>query len=234
MHHSPPRQSQLWLHTRTIFFRRAPGSGSQTKYCAATNSTELIKLTVKLEGTIMKALLDSGSQANYISPQAIERAGLLQWKKEDPYPLHVANGEPMPNNDTIKYETRNTSLIVQEHREEIDLDVLEMATHDLILGLPWLRKHNPRIDWIAKRLSLRNCRCTRNSRPTQLTTQLVDEKSINNVQLTSTKDAPKTRAVGTTDTGWQPGQEVRSATEKSATLDIPPEYKSWKKLFEDV
>ena len=95
----------------------------------------------------MKALLDSGSQANYVSANIVDKSGLLQWHKTDPYPLQVANGAPMPDNDTIRYEVRNVELLIQEHREEITLDILEMATHDIILGLPWLRKHNPEIDW---------------------------------------------------------------------------------------
>ena len=62
------------------------------------------------------------------------------------YILHVANGEPMPNEERITHEVRQVTLSIQEHEEKIDLDVFGLATHDIILGLPWLREHNPRID----------------------------------------------------------------------------------------
>ena len=44
--------------------------------------------------------------------------------------------------------------------------------------------------------------------------------------LTSTQDAPRTRAVGTPNTSEVLGlKKERSAIEKSATLDIPEQYK---------
>jgi hypothetical protein len=40
----------------------------------------------------MKALLDLGSQVNYISRKALFEAGLQPYQKREPYPLYVANG----------------------------------------------------------------------------------------------------------------------------------------------
>ena len=84
----------------------------------------------------MQALVDSGSQANYVSAHAVERAGLKPQRKQQPYPLHVANSEPMPNEERITHEVRQVKLSIQEHKEKIDLDVFGLATYDIILGLP--------------------------------------------------------------------------------------------------
>ena len=105
----------------------------------------------------MQALVDSGSQANYVSAHAVRKAGLTQLRKQQPYPLHVANGEPMPNEERITHEVRQVTLSIQEHEEKIDLDVFGLATHDIILGLPWLREHNPRIDWKSKVFQFECC-----------------------------------------------------------------------------
>jgi hypothetical protein len=52
----------------------------------------------------------------------------------------------MPKESEVTHEVLSVTLRIQNHEEQLDLDALGMATHDVILGLPWLRKHNPRID----------------------------------------------------------------------------------------
>jgi hypothetical protein len=103
-------------------------------------------LPVELNGKRMQALVDSGSQANYLSARAVFLAGLRPLRKEESYPLHVANGQPMPGGNQITHEVTGVTLSIQDHQEKLDLDVFGLATHDIILGLPWLREHNPRID----------------------------------------------------------------------------------------
>jgi hypothetical protein len=50
----------------------------------------------------------------------------------------------------ITHEVNKVELRIQEHQEVITFDVFGLATYDVILGLPWLREHNPRIDWRLK------------------------------------------------------------------------------------
>ena len=52
----------------------------------------------------------------------------------------------MPEESEITHEVTNVRMNLQGHHKEINLDVFRMATHDIILGLPWLQKHNPRIN----------------------------------------------------------------------------------------
>ena len=178
----------------------------------------------------MTALLDSGSQSNYISSRAVWRAGLKPQRKKDPYPLRVANGEPMPQESEITHEVSSVPMILSKHHEEMDLDVFGMATHDIILGLPWLRKHNPKIDWVKRTLSLDCDHSTLQSRPAQLTMQLADEKEIAIISSTKTRQV---RAVDRTDTNQPPDHEVTVKEKNSATPDIPDEYKSYEELFRD-
>ena len=86
----------------------------------------------------MTALLDSGAQSNYISSRAVWQAGLKPQRKQNPYPLTVANGEPMPAESEITHEVLSIPLQIQDHMEHLDLDAFGMATYDVILGLPWL------------------------------------------------------------------------------------------------
>jgi hypothetical protein len=84
----------------------------------------------------MQALVDSGSQANYISAQAVLLAGLRPLRKDESYPLHVANGEPILGETQITHEVTEVTLRIQNYREQLDLDVFRLATHNIILGLP--------------------------------------------------------------------------------------------------
>ena len=42
----------------------------------------------------------------------------------------------MPGGDKITHEVIGVTLSIQEHQEKLDLDVLGIAIHDVILGLP--------------------------------------------------------------------------------------------------
>ena len=99
-----------------------------------TNS--LIKLPIKLNSVSITALLDSGSQSNYISSRAVQRAGLQLQQKKDLYLLHVANREPMPQELEITYKVSSVPITLSKHYKDIDLDVFRIATHNIILGLP--------------------------------------------------------------------------------------------------
>ncbi len=136
----------------------------------------------------------------------------------------------MPQESEITHEVSSVPMTLSKHHEEMDLDVFGMATHDIILGLPWLRKHNPKIDWVKRTLSLDCDHGTPQSRPAQLTMQLADEKEIAIISSTKTR---QDRAVDRTDTNQPMDHEVTVKEKNSATPDIPDEYQSYKELFRD-
>ncbi|KAF7568893.1 hypothetical protein PtrM4_113080 [Pyrenophora tritici-repentis] len=259
------------------FFRPAPGPERPGKEINSVNSLDLIKLQVKLEGRWMKALVDSGSQANYVSAHAASSAGLKPLRKQEAYPLHVANGEPMPGEQeithqrcqqasqaglilidcrsqtilwdvplqldllvdiSVTHEVRQVTLNIQGHQEKIDLDVFGLATHDIILGLPWLREHNPRIDWKSKTFSFECCGTdATTSQPTHCQSTMVDERKLNNIakkKRASTKDGLKKQGSDSADAGTEPPGRQTRVLEKRATPEIPEEYKEFEHLFREV
>jgi len=176
----------------------------------------------------MKALVDSGAQQNYVSAQAAERAGLTLLPKLVPYLLTVANGKPMPGESTVTHEVRRVPLHIQTHQEVIDLHVIDLASKDIILGLPWLQEHNPVIDWKNRKLMFRCCGTdATTSKPTPRLSARVDENAINNIG--SKKDDLKKQESGSTITN----NDVR-VLEKHVTPDIPKEYKDFAYLFAEV
>ncbi|CAJ2508954.1 Uu.00g139800.m01.CDS01 [Anthostomella pinea] len=47
----------------------------------------------------------------------------------------------------IEKETAALSLDIQGHAEELMLDIADISGHEIILGIPWLRVSNPRVNW---------------------------------------------------------------------------------------
>ena len=45
------------------------------------------------------------------------------------------------------------SVVVQGNREKIVFDIVPMSRHVVILGMPWLRQHNPQVDWKTGRFT---------------------------------------------------------------------------------
>ena len=137
----------------------------------------------------------------------------------------------MPGESVVTHEVVLRPLQIQDHHELITLDVLGTATHDVILGLPWLRRHNPWIDWKNRSLSLTRCRCsTTTSKPAQLTMQLVDEKEINNIFSNKTR---QDRAVDSADAERPTGPEARVKEKERAPPAIPDVYRQYARMFEE-
>ena len=95
-----------------VFFRRTPDTPNPGKEINSINSSTLLTLPVKLNGRRMQALVDSGSQANYLSARAVFLARLRPLRKEESYPLHVANGQPMPGGNQITHKVTGVTLSI--------------------------------------------------------------------------------------------------------------------------
>jgi hypothetical protein len=69
-------------------------------------------LLVKLNRKQMQALVDLGLQANYLSAQAVFLARLRPLRKEESYPLHIANSQPMLGGNQITHEVTGVTLSI--------------------------------------------------------------------------------------------------------------------------
>jgi hypothetical protein len=45
------------------------------------------------------------------------------------------------------------------HQEEVRFDIAQIGEHQAILGMPWIRKHNPDIDWVKGTVTFSRCSC---------------------------------------------------------------------------
>src|SRR3954447_2955244 len=96
-----------------------------------------------------RVLIDSGSSCNFGKEKFANSVQLPLQPKHTPYQVKLADKITLDVNQAAPY----TKLQIQDHRDTIDLDVLPLEGNDVILGKPWLRKHNPHINWRQNKIT---------------------------------------------------------------------------------
>ena len=98
------------------------------------------------------ALIDCGATGNLIDIGLLSKANFpLQCL---PKSIRAYNIDGTANvKGTIRWKA-HTDILFSQSRENTDLMVLSLGQQQVILGMPWLHKWNPRIDWLANTVSV--------------------------------------------------------------------------------
>ena len=103
-----------------------------------------------LEEVNSEAMVDSGATGDFI-----ERAKLPTRRLSAPVPVYNVDGSL---NEAGSIDRVVDILMTYErHLERILLAVTKLGKQSLILGMTWLSKHNPEIDFIAKKVEMTRC-----------------------------------------------------------------------------
>ena len=102
-----------------------------------------------------KALLDSGATGLFIDDAFVAAKNLTR----DPLPrsILVYNIDGTLNEHGSVKETVDLVVRYQDHTERASFYVTTLGGSQLILGHPWLVKHNPDIDWAAGKITMSRC-----------------------------------------------------------------------------
>lgn len=110
--------------------------------------------------------MDSGCTGEaFLDSAFVKTHGILRTPLSHPKPLFLADGQLR---DWIR-ETAILDLQIGAHRETISLFTTPLAEENpVILGIPWLQKPKPAVDWNTLDLKLENCglRCLPPGAPT--------------------------------------------------------------------
>lgn len=179
-------------------------------------------------------MIDSGANGCFISERFVQQHGIATRKKKARYELRAVDGSALPDVDR---ETDTIRLAYRQHLEDTSLDIVEMANHDIVLGIPWLEWHNPTIDWGRRVLRFEKCSCVAIAYPSRRQRTTEDEtKELNNIRRraqSNRKIADALPPPTDTDSGRSDQDSARSTSGPHAPLDLPKEYHKWKKLFEE-
>ena len=110
---------------------------------------QALELTGVVRKRTVKVLIDSGSSRNYISASACTAWGLVPMLDEDnEEEVTLANGAKVQTEGHVQFQLR-----CGEYRRMIHARVFPLLHKEFILGLPWLRRENPDIDWTLGRVT---------------------------------------------------------------------------------
>ena len=103
---------------------------------------------LKLKGRVLsqsaKVMIDSGTIGNYMNPIFKKQLKILGIKKATPEPISGLNSEDLGGH--LMDESGFVPMAVMSHLESINFDVTPLGQYDMVLGIPWLRNHNPTIN----------------------------------------------------------------------------------------
>lgn len=132
---TPPQLLGIWQNLNTIGFNEA-------------ESLYIVEGTISGEGA--KILIDSGASRDFISKKYADKFELPSAKGTDTtYVAKLANGKLERCNGVALGE-----VTLGSYTERRGFTVTNLEGFDAILGLPWLRKHNPSIDWTERTMEL--------------------------------------------------------------------------------
>ncbi len=180
-----------------------------------------------------QAMIDSGATGNFITSDFVKTRELPTMQHTEPYQLHMFNGQ-VPEDGRITRQTRPLPMNMKGgHHEEIVFDITKGANHAIVLGLPWLTKHNPVMDWKKKVLTFRGCRRATDIYPTQRQRSKVDEKGNHLCQVSPSTTADPREDANSSDTAKGTADQQKDRGSGSSTPAIPREYQRFRSLFEE-
>ena len=100
-----------------------------------------------INGKTILAMIDSGATSNFMCTRTREWDGVVTQKKRKPYRLGLVDGSHTSSESGwVTTETKPLLMEIDDHTEWIQFDVTYLGMHEVILGMPWLARHNPNID----------------------------------------------------------------------------------------
>ena len=129
--------------------------GSSTTDCApkvgrSGDDGLLLKIKIQIQGRTYVALVDSGASRNYASPEAV-----VEWELQgtpDIVHLELADGSKIRSTQKIPGVMCSAGKISSYE----DFTVTKLLHDvDVVLGMTWLRRWNPLIDWVQQVMYMR-------------------------------------------------------------------------------
>lgn len=116
------------------------------------------KMTTEQVTAFPTAMIDSRATSEFISNQFVEENQIPTKPKEFPLQPVAIDGHSLGKiNQEVQAE-----LQIGPHTEKITLDVANIGKHPIILGAPWLYRHNPQVNWRTRRVMFDDVYCSKN------------------------------------------------------------------------
>ena len=133
----------------------------------------------------------------------------------------------------VTHDTQ-VSMTINNHEEKIRLHCITIGNAPVILGLPWLKLHNPAIDWRAHRLSFHSDKCAEQCLATSPRATTVTEERATEQYYRKTPEELEERAMDPWEichTVMEKIKETEKETSKTNEEIIPKEYQDFLGVF---
>ena len=126
----------------------------------------------KLTGLQTVALIDCGATESFVSSSFAHRHRLPTLALAVPRVLRVIDGREIESGLVTHYTTQ--FLTTGHHTESIQLLVCGLGDYDVVLGTPWLQRHDPTISWSTGSVSFTSPYCVLNCSVQGVSSNAVD------------------------------------------------------------
>ena len=113
---------------------------------------KLLKLKGTIGGKGALILVDSGASSDFISETFVARHHLPATQVEQRQTVTLADGSKCETAKVVE----EVGVQMGEYKDCLSFLSLPLTGYDAILGMPWLEKNNPKIDWVNRRIELVN------------------------------------------------------------------------------
>ena len=107
------------------------------------------------EGIVTEALLDSDATELVMSKEFARKHRFKRIKLERP--VYMKNMDRTLNYVGPIVDTVEVEIFFKGHKERMSIDEIGEQKWSVILGMPWLRRHNPEIDWKTGEVKMTRC-----------------------------------------------------------------------------
>ena len=99
------------------------------------------------------ALINLGAMGNFMDPRLLPK-GIFKLT-HTPTPITTYNMDGTPNTQGTIQWTATVSFSSGTFSDTVKFMIVQLSRPQVILGMPWLQKWNPKIDWIQYTIDLR-------------------------------------------------------------------------------
>jgi len=198
---------------------------------------EKIMIKVRIQGNDGKeqattALVDSGASENFIDRAYAEASGIPMQQKTTPRRVLTVDGSEVAGGPVT--HDAQIHLTINHHEEDIRLHCIAIGNAPIILGLPWLKLHDPVIGWKNHTVKFHSDHCAERCLPSSPRANTVPEEKATEQYYRKT---PEEWEIGETDP-WEICQTIIDKikeTEKTRPQQtIPTEYHEFLPVFTET
>lgn len=175
----------------------------------------------------LTTMIDCGATTSFINENIVKKYGFKTTLKKRPYTLRVADKRAISSGQVTHEVT--LALTIDGHIERISLDVTNLGKIPTILGVSWLRKHDPHIFWKRNAIRFGSKHCSTHC--LSLNT-LIDGIKLPKAQNSITLLHADAFAFSTKEDDIYLCRITAVTAEEPQKATIPDEYKDYSDVFD--